>query len=461
MAIYLEIIVEPTASEDVQTDDIQPASTPYPPFSPPQGIDILEESTQKQRAGLRWIILSSLLVIGGVGGWLGYQTFLRQPPAAVEVVTAPVVREDLEVTITEAGVVELGGQQTFNAPSDVTVEAVLVEERQRVEQGQVLLELRDRTLQQRLDDQLVENRINQLTLQRNREILEERRARLLDAETRLQDAQELLDQGFISEDEFRQDKRDLEDAQSAVRDADVEVTKAELTVQQDQVNTDNIRLQLEDNQIVAPIDAIVLKVDVKPGDGVEREGRLLSIGDPAQETIRLQLTTLNASKVGVNLPVQVSLIGPNPEVFAGRIARVSPQAVGGDGNAEQATVEAEARLTQPSGFLIPGSAVSVEIVLEQRQNVLVLPVTALQRDAATAYVWVQDADNTAQRREVMVGLETLEGVEVLSGLQGGEEIVVAVPPEITLTPGQPLTAPQPEEARPGGDRPPRPSNSNN
>lgn len=429
--------VDPTTSEDFQVVSTAPASL----SDPADEIDLLQAPAQRQSAGRRWILGSGLLLVVGIGGWLGYQTWLRQPQVSIEVVTAPVAREDLRVTLTEAGVVELGGQQTFNAPSDVTVQAVLVEERQAVTQGQVLLELRDRTLQQSLDDQLVTNRINQLTLQRHQEVLAERRSRLVDESSRLQDSQALLAQGFISEDEVRTDQRSVEDAQSQVRDAEIEVLKADLQVQQDQAKTDNIRLRLEDNQIVAPLDALVLKVDVKPGDGVQREGRLLSIGDPTQETIRLELTTLNAGKVRVNMPVEVSIIGPEPDIFTGRITRLSPQAVSQGNDAEQATVEAEARLNQPSGALIPGSAVSVEILLAQRQNALVVPVTALQRDGEVPYVWVSDGDNTAQRREIQTGLETLQSIEVISGLQEGDEIVVAVPPESPLTPGQPLTTP--------------------
>ena len=402
----------------------------------------------QQQAGLKWVLGSGVVLLLGIGGWLGYQRFLQSPPEPLAVTLAPVGRADLEDTITESGVVELGGQQTFKAPSDVTVQAVLVEERERVSQGQVLLELRDRALQQRLADQIVQNRINQLTYQRQQEILAERQSRLADAASRLQDSADLLAQGFISEDDFRTDKRAFEDAQSAVRDAEVELTKADLQVQQDQVTTDSIRLQLEDNQIVAPMDAIVLKVEVKPGDGVEREGLLLSIGDPTQETIRLQLTTLNAARVGIGMPVRVSVIGPESDIFAGQIVRVSPQATSVQENAEQATVEAEVRLNDPSGALIPGSAVSVDIVLNQRSQALVVPVTAIQRDAENPYVWVKDANDRARQREVTIGLETLEAVEILSGLQAGDEIVIAVPPDAELSPGQRLATPETEAGGP-------------
>ena len=457
--------MEPTTPEDLQ------AAAPPPLSGSDFGEAELAESSfadfgqldtpqAKQQAGVKWILGSGVILLVGIGGWLGYQTFWRSPPAPVAVTLAPVGREDLEVSITESGVVELGGQQTFKAPSDVTVQAVLVEERERVSQGQVLLELRDRALQQRLADQIVQNRINQLTYQRQQEILAERQSRLADAASRLQDSEELLAQGFISEDDFRTDQRAFEDAQSAVRDAEVELTKAELQVDQDQVTTESIRLQLEDNQIVSPMAAIVLKVEVKPGDGVEREGLLLSIGDPTQETIRLQLTTLNAAQVGIGMPVRVSVIGPDPEIFEGQIVRVSPQATSIQDNAEQATVEAEARLNDPSGTLIPGSAVSVDVVLNQRSQALVVPVTALQRDAETPYVWVKDANNQARRREVTIGLETLEAVEVLSGLQAGDEIVIAVPPDADLSPGQLLGHPEAEAGGPATPDRGRPQGAN-
>jgi HlyD family secretion protein len=434
-------------------DDIQPASgAPFDLGALDEVEDLQEEAGHQPSTGLRWLVGSGIVALVGLGGWWGYQRFLKALPEPISVTLAPVQRDDLEMIITEAGVVELGGQQTFKAPGDVTVQAVLVEERQRVAQGQVLLELRDRSLQQDLEDRLVQSRINQLDLQRRQEQLAEQQSRLADAQARLIDSADLLERGFISEDEYRRDRLEFENAQSQVRDAEVEITKAELKVQQDDITVNNLRLQLADNQITSPMDAIVLKVDVQPGDGVQREGRLLSIGDPQQEIIRLQLTALNAAKVGIGMPVRVSVIGPNPEQFEGQLVRVSPQAISNSDDSGQSTVEAEARLRQPSGSLIPGSAVSVDIVLEQRQAVLVVPVAAVQREGGKPYVWVQDAAGLAQQRPVTLGLETLEAIEIAAGLQIGDEIVVDLPSEVQLSPGDPIDAIGSESDRPTAPR---------
>lgn len=444
-----------SANSDLDSD--YPAdSAPLPPLPDPPPSSGLIDSAAHQRRGLRWLIGSGVVLSLALGGWWAYTSRFQAAPAAVAVMVMPVERGSLEDTTTESGIVELGGQQTFKAPSDVTVQAVLVRERQRVAPGTVLLLLRDRQIQQALDDQLVENRKGELELTRKREIVAERQEKLRLAETRMKDSQALVQRGYISEDAFRKDKEGVDDALSSFKDAQVEMMKADLTVQNNQIKTQNLRTQLADNQIASPIEAVVLKVEVKPGDGVQREGRLLTIGDPRRETVSLQLTTLNASKIKANLPVRVSLIGPNPKQFSGRVTRISPQAIApssDDSSKAQSKVDAEAILDRPSGALIPGSTVSVEIILAQRQKVLTLPLNAIHTDRGAAYVWVKDPAGRAERRAVTVGLQNLQSAEITGGLREGEPVVVEVSPEATLTPGTPLTdlAPGPT---PAGSEPP-------
>lgn len=426
-------------------------------------LDILSEPEEKRRTGVKWIVASALVLTAGVAGWLGYRSYVTPPVEPITVPTSAVEIGDVEVTVTESGTVELDEQQTFKSPSDVTVEAVLVEERQRVPAGTVLLELRDRSLQRELNSQQVANQQAANTLARKQEIIQERVDKLQDAEERFEDSQSLFDRGFISEDSYRQDEQGVEDALSALKDAQVDLTNAELDIRNNQLALENIRTQLTDNQIVSPIDAVVLNVDVKPGDGVTQGGQLLTIGDPNKETVRLQLSTLNAAKVNVNMPVRVSMIGPEADVFAGRVSRVSPQvASGNEGNSgrggeEQGTVEAAAILNEPSnGTLIPGSVVSVEIILDQRQSVVSVPLTAIQTEGDRQFVWVKDSEGLAQQRVVTVGLENLQAAEIESGLRAGDEIVASLPPGLVLTPGTPLaeTLPFPP-GQPQQDLPPQ------
>ncbi|HEY9878091.1 MAG TPA: efflux RND transporter periplasmic adaptor subunit [Leptolyngbyaceae cyanobacterium] len=430
----------PPDSLSVSEGASTPNAVPIEPLA-----DIFSEAEEKQRTGVKWILGSGLLVIAAFVGWWGYTTRLQKPAEPLAVITAPVQKETLRNSITASGTVELGGQQTLKSPGEVTVEQVLVQERQRVKAGQVLLVLRDRTLQNQLEEQLIQNQIDALGLARSREVVQEEQADLQAAEEQLAESASLLERGFIAEDQYKTDQNAMKEAQNSLRDAQVKLQQDELQRQRNEAKVANLKAQLADNQIRAPFDAFILTVDVQPGAGVEVEKPLLTLGDPNQETIQLQLTTLDANKVKPNMPVQVSVIGPNSERYEGRVLWVSPQAVAEESGrgvgSGQAKVAAAAVLNRPSRTLIPGSSVSVDIILAQRQDVIVVPLSALQQESDRTFVWVKDAAGTAQKRPVVVGLQTLEAAEIVSGLALGDEIIVSLPPEVELMPGIPLQSP--------------------
>nr|WP_278003384.1 efflux RND transporter periplasmic adaptor subunit [Nodosilinea sp. TSF1-S3] len=376
---------------------------------------------------------------------MGYRTWQRRSVDPVVVATETPSRDTLENRVDASGTMSLGNQQTLKAPGDVTVEAVLVEERQRVERGTVLLRLRDRGLEQQLDDAQIQTEILRLQRQRQGEVLQDRQRTVRRAEERLAESRSLVDQGFISEDEYNRDRDALEAAQSELRGAEVDIQRSELEIRQNQASLANIRARIADNAIVAPFDAVVLNIDVQPGDGVQSEGTLLTIGDPTQEVVLFDLMTLDANKVSVNMPVRVSVIGPNAANYTGRVVSIAPQAIaaGGDGGGgSQAMVKAIAQLDRPSGVLIPGGSVSVEVILVQRENVLALPTTAIQQEGGETFVWVIDAHSRLQKRPVTTGLDTLEAVEIVSGLNDTDTVIVNLPPDRPLAAGMTVeTAP--------------------
>ncbi len=437
-------------------------------------------------------LLSIGIVLLGGGGWVGYAYFANSSKSPVSVSLFPVQRGNVETSFTEAGIIELGEQQLLKAPRDVTVEQVLVQQGQRVPSGQTLLILRDREGQKQFQEQIIDNRKISGTFIRKQTIVAEKLQKLniiqaryrelednfqkggipeveklRNAEKRYQDSQALFQRGLISQDELQADKDKVSDARVAIKtaqeklqsekdkvdealiaykDAETEQRNALLDVQRGQDKFREAQRLLSDRLVKAPLNSIVLNLNVNPGDGVKTEGKLLTLGDPTKEMIKLQLTTLNASKVRLNQFVRVSTIGPNAKTFTGRLISLSPQATPpnsegggaatGGGSDSQARVNATALLDKPSGTLIPGSQVSVEVMLQQRQNVLTIPLEALQQ-GDRPFVWIQDRNGKAQKREITLGLQGLTTAEVKSGIKSGEQIVQP-PPNQTLTPGTPL-----------------------
>ncbi|MEM9484452.1 MAG: efflux RND transporter periplasmic adaptor subunit, partial [Cyanobacteria bacterium P01_F01_bin.116] len=335
--------------------------------------------------------------------------------------------------------------QTLKSPqNEATVEQVLVQTRNLVEAGQPLLVLRDRSTEQELRSRQVDIQKAQLDLARNQEKVTEVQQRLAFAQEQYQESQELFEQGFISEDDVRRDKEALDDVRSGLKDAQLLATKNELDLKTATETFALLEQQLNDRVVTSPIDGVVLKVNVTDGEAITTDTELLTLGDPTQEIVDLQLSTLDAAKVSINQISRIRVIGPDAEEYQGRVVALSPQALdsgGGGGGGQpqgQARVNAQVKLDTASQILIPGSFVNVEIITEQQENMLVIPPEAVQRNGEETFVWIRDQRGRAAHQPIELGLQGLDLFAVTDGLSMGDQVAL-VPPTVTITPGMPIS----------------------
>lgn len=396
------------------------------------------------RTGIGWVAGSGILALASLGGWALYGVMLNRVPEAIAVRLQTVERGTVETVINESGTMELGGQQTLVSPAEGAVERVLVQAGDRVTAGQVLITLRNPERQTALLDQQVQIRQQQVALAQNQAQIAEAQAQLITDQQRLQNLNQLAEAGAFSRDQAQAQETQVRTTQRTLRDAMAAVQTATLEIQKLQLQRQRTQQELQGTIITAPIDGLILGVDVNAGDGVDRRTALLTLGNPAQELVKLKLSTLNAAQVQLNQVARVSVIGPDSTVFTGRVRALYPRAIASDdsGGSSQAsgqvTVPTTVRLDRPTQTLIPGSQVNVEIVLQQRQNVVVLDVETIQQDGAKPFVWLVDEASTVRQQPVTLGLEGLTRVEVTAGLEVGDHIAVPTP-DLTLMPGMQIT----------------------
>jgi HlyD family secretion protein len=411
------------------------------------GSNLLPATKKKYPFGAKLLVGSGFLTALAVSGWFGYNYYLHQSKVAVPVKLVAVEKGTVKITVSESGKMELGGQQTLKSPREnATVEQVKVTEGEKVSVGETLLILRDRYAQEQEQEQEIKNRKLVLIQARNQEKVLGAQQNVQKKQAKVREAEELFGNLYISESELETDRENLVTAQVELGDAQLELNSAELNTQNGQEKLASIQQRLQDRMVTSAIDGVVLDVRVKNGDGITTDTNLLTIGDPSQKVVKLQLTTLNASKVKLNQVARVSEIGPNPQTFTGRVIELSPRASteSEDSVSEsnktsdsQAKVNATILLDKPSNSLIPGSQVNVKIILEQRQNVVTLPIEMVQGKGNQPFVWVKNEKGKVEKQPVTLGLEDPTSVEITSGLQVGEQVILPSP-DMTLTPGIPL-----------------------
>jgi HlyD family secretion protein len=385
---------------------------------------------EQYTVGKQWLLGSGAIAILAFGGIALYSKAFQANQEAIAVQVISVEQGDVEVTINESGILLFGNQQTLTSPVEGAVEEVLVQPGERVEAGQVLITLRNPERQTALVEQQLAIAQQQAELDRSQRRIAEAEEQFTADQAQLENLESLAEEGIVPFREVQQQANQVRDARAALRDAQKDADVAALTLNSLQVEQQRIQAEIDDSVITAPIGGVILSVEVKNGDGIDRRTNLLTLGNPAEEIIELQLSTLNAAQVQLGQTARISVIGPDSEIFEGRVVQIDPQAISpsteatNTGQSTQPTVRTLVKLNQPSRKLIPGSQVNVEIVLDQHQNAIALDISAIQNMNADPFVWLVDSENRVQQRSVEIGLEGLVSVEILSGLVPGDRVAL-------------------------------------
>jgi RND family efflux transporter MFP subunit len=135
--------------------------------------------------------------------------------------------------------------------------------------------------------------------------------------------------------------------------------------------------------------------------------------------LRIPVPESLASKVriGDSADVHVQATG---EHFTGKVARFTDSL-----DTSTRTMQVEIDVPNPNYHLQPGMYANVTLSANSRPNALTVPIEAIQRaDNNKTTVLVLDAQDRVQSREVQVGVESSDAVEILSGLNEGERVLV-------------------------------------
>jgi multidrug efflux pump subunit AcrA (membrane-fusion protein) len=191
-------------------------------------------------------------------------------------------------------------------------------------------------------------------------------------------------------------------------------------VDQAQRTLDRLLTRVADAQLVAPVDGVVLQVMVRPGDAIPEGTPLILIASLAAVEARTTVIEEDLPLVQLGQPVDL-FFDARPEVtVVGHVTRIVPQREpGSDRPLYPVYISAD---ELPDGLAL-GMTVDASIITAGRSGVLRLPRTLVRARAdgtGEVKVWV---DGQIEERTIQVGLRGDVYIEILAGLQEGEEVV--------------------------------------
>jgi RND family efflux transporter MFP subunit len=234
---------------------------------------------------------------------------------------------------------------------------------------------------------------------------------------------------------------EIDDASSRLREAEAQlsVAQAGIAASEEQVSIaaagkERLDTMLTYLRITAPFSGTITRRLADPGAmiqaGTASHVQAMPVVRLSQvDRLRLVLPVPESviSTIRTNAPVEVRLDSLN-RVFQGRIARFS-----GKLDSSTRTMETEVDVANADALIKPGMFGYATLQLEQRPNALSIPVQALSGRSTPASVLVVGVNQQLEERQVSLGLETADRIEVLSGLH--EDDLVVVGARANLRPG--------------------------
>ncbi|MDD2498118.1 MAG: efflux RND transporter periplasmic adaptor subunit, partial [Desulfitobacteriaceae bacterium] len=315
-----------------------------------------------------------------------------------------------------------------------TVKEIPMKAGEKVKKGQVVLRTDDSSLA--------------VEASKNRLACEEIKAKLINIESSIRlfqedyqaaqkdydTAQILFSSGAISSNELEDAEKKLNEAKEKLlveQDANLSLLKSQL-VQAEAVFKES-KEKLEKATVVSPIDGVLLNLPVKEGQEVETGTLLAQIGNPNELQIETGINEIDAAQLKVGDKVEISSSALLDEPLSGSIDDISPIAevvTTSQGEQTQVKIKVSVDKSEEMAVLKPGYNVNLKVILHEKEEALLVPFEAVVENGEKDLVFVVGVDDIASQREIKTGLSNELFMEIVSGLNEGEKVVLSPGEEI-------------------------------
>ncbi len=380
-------------------------------FFLPQSYTIVRSPQEEAPMFRKILILIIILIIIALAVFIAAKTKNNNSENSIQLVK--IQRGDIIEKALAIGQIEPEKEISVKSKISGIVKNVFVKVGDRVESGQPLVEIKpDPT-----PLEFAETKRNSEIALANFEIARsdfERMKKLL--ESRLISQKEFE----VAENEYKQSKLRLNMAQEKL----ALIEKGSTKVADRQVDT----------IIKSPVGGTILERRVNEGDPVvpltsyQAGTELLILADMKSLMFKGTVDEIDVGKLEQGMEARLKIGAIPDEDITGELARISPKAK----KQENATLfDVEIKITKRGQKIIrAGYSANAELLINKSEETLFVPERLIEFEADKTFVEVQKESGEIVKREIKIGLSDGINVEVLEGLEEGEEVVERPPKEI-------------------------------
>ncbi|REK77685.1 efflux RND transporter periplasmic adaptor subunit [Paenibacillus paeoniae] len=207
----------------------------------------------------------------------------------------------------------------------------------------------------------------------------------------------------------------------------IEKIRANTRTEVDELNFELIRSELEElkaqrdaARLTAPFSGTLVSFNKKIGDAIKAYETVGVLSDMSSLTVAVKFSASDLEKiaVGMEASVNINTAGSHP----GKVSRM-PLSTESGGKDDSLDSYVLIELDQFPEKVQAGTPLSASVVIERKQDAVLIPPSALKKASGRNYVQVVDKDGNKREVDVEVGLTTATEVEILKGLEPGQRVI--------------------------------------
>ena len=332
----------------------------------------------------------------------------RPEPENIPVVqTQTVQTQDVEVYGEYPGTIRAQQFVEVRARVEGYLESMLFEEGSYVEKNQRLF--------------VIDPRQYQATVDKDKAQLEKNKALAQQAERALRRIQPLYEQQAASQLDLDNAVANYETAKAEVQMSEADLAQSELalgyTVVRSPISGYISERYVDIGTLVGPGGQSLLATIVK-SDTVFVEFKMTDLDYQKSKARNVNFGQTDTSRTWAPF-VKITLADKSVYPYSGLVDFADPQV-----DSRSGTFSVRAKMPNPEHELLPGQFTNVTVLLDVRENTVVVPTKAIMTEKTGSYIFVFRPNGTVEKRFIEVGPENGNNTIVERGLLAGEEIVV-------------------------------------
>jgi HlyD family secretion protein len=226
----------------------------------------------------------------------------------------------------------------------------------------------------------------------------------------------------------------IKQAQSAVEQAKAQLAKlttpnandvksTQASVDQAKASRDLSKTRLDYAVIKAPFDGIVTHVDVDLGTSVTAGRTIIGVADASEYRVKLNIDETDIAKIKVGQEVTIGLDAYANVNIPAKVTEIAATAT-----TVQGVVNYVVTVTLNPGQtpLKIGMTADANIIVTNKDNVLLVPNTAIRAQSNRYYVTIPKGTDQVEEIEIKAGLANEQETEVISGLSEGQQVIISL-----------------------------------